>query len=51
MLAVKFFKLRLNQPLDQVYYCPLARQYCLQGPIDLMGIMSNFGDSPKIAEE
>ena len=32
----------MKPALDQVYYSPLARQYCLQGPIDLMGIMSNF---------
>ena len=41
-LAVKFFQLRWNQPLDQVYYSPLARQYCLQGPTDVMGIINNF---------
>ena len=47
----KVFYAEMKPPLDQVYYSPLARQYCLQGPIDLMGIMSNFRVSPKMAEE
>ena len=31
-----------NTSLDQIYYSPLVRQYCLQGHTDVMGIMSNF---------
>ena len=41
-LLFSFFYMIWDQPLDQVYYSPLVRQYCLQGHTDVMGIMSNF---------